>query len=766
MSQPLRIGSVPSVADIEFIERVGTGLGAGRFKARLGDRRETASLLIVPGDREERTRAGRWARRLAEVDHPGVPRMQRIEEVAEPAFIALDYVEGTNLEARMALSGKPLSESAALSVTLQAAAALQTAHKRQVAHGALTARSVILLPRPGAMEAVRLVGWTPPARHVRFEKYARDDVRGLGGLLYAAITGAQPPSMTPAPHLPLPADDEGGGGAFDGVLMDWVEVDRDVGAVGRIAMAAMADDGPFHTIDQLIAELRPHFRARVQHAITRLDESLENDAEFVREVERKRADHRQLEGKLRLVREWLREHEAEINRVDEGAMGLKSRRRSLQNAEVELEMLLEGVAGAFAASLPVEPAAPPPVPRVPTPAPPPQSAPEPPSLPPAPPLETAPRSEAPLAVPAVDLLLESSEDPTEAAPDFDPRIVRPQDRMKAGGGRLIGVLSAAVFVGVALAAWIVVSLSDTPPAPAPPPAQPLEVAEPAPEPPPPLEPPPVAPEEIAPRPGPIEAAELEPEPVRAPEPPPPPAGMVAIRAGTLLPGLAEAQLAFAGTQCQQDFQRHPEHAPTCATKFDGEPPRGPVKMSAFYIDRFEVSQRAWAECRAKGPCTRLLLHWDLKEQPATGVTHHMAAKYCEWRGARLPNEDEWLFAARGHADPRLYPWGDAPPIEEDRHKANYGRMGSKRGIPNRKDGHKYAAPIGVFQERGASPMGVANMGGNVREWTATKAGVHYVARGGGWKDIPHDLRVTRRQLLPPRHSENDLGFRCVKDLED
>jgi formylglycine-generating enzyme required for sulfatase activity len=248
------------------------------------------------------------------------------------------------------------------------------------------------------------------------------------------------------------------------------------------------------------------------------------------------------------------------------------------------------------------------------------------------------------------------------------------------------------------------------------------------------------------------------------EPPPAPAGMLAVGGGTLLPGLAEAQLQLAITQCEQDYQRHEQLAAQCSSKFDKEPPRSPVTVPAFYIDRFEVSQAAWADCRTGGPCNRLLLHWELKEQPATGVTHEMASGYCEWRGARLPTENEWLMAARGNADPRLYPWGDTPPQEGERHKANLGKMGSKRGIPDRDDGHKYAAPIGIFLERGQSATGVANLAGNVREWTASREGDGFVVLGGGWRDVPHDLRVTRRQRTRAAFSQNDLGFRCAKDV--
>ncbi len=769
MAQPLRIGSVPSVTDIEFVDRLGQGLGAGRFKARFGDRGETSSLLIVPGDRDERARAGRWARRLAEIDHPGVPSVRRIEEVLEPAFIALDYVEGANLEVRMALTGEPLTEVEALSVTLQAAAALQTTHKRKVAHGALAPRSVILLPRQGAMDAVRLVGWTPPAAHVRFEVYARRDVRGLGALLYAAITGTEPPSMTPAPALPVDIDEEGGGGAFDGVLMDWVEVDRDIGGIGRLAIAAMNDDSPFQTVDQFVAHLRPHFRARLHQAIQELDGDLEHDREFILEVEAKRADQRQLESKLRFVREWLREHEAEVRRVDTGVAGLRGRRRSLQNAEVELEMLLEGIPGALATSVPPVELTPTPAPRAATP-PPKQGMP-----PPIPgekalpasfgvepsPATAEPSDHVPTPPPAIDLLLEETDLPTDDPLSGDPRIIRPADRMKTGGGKLLGVLAGAVAIGVALAAWIVVQLA-APSAPEPPAAEENVTAAPAPVLPPPATDP--APE-IVPAPEAAEAVEPAPAPEpRAVEPPPPPAGMVAVRGGTLLPGLAEAQLALAMGQCQQDYKRHSEFAELCTTAFDSEPPRGPTEIPAFYIDRFEVSQSAYSDCRRDGPCVRLLLHWDLREQPATGVTHDMAKTYCEWRGLRLPTEPEWSYAARGHADPRLYPWGDMPPFEDGRHKANYGKMGSKRGIPMRDDGHKYAAPVGVFQERGSSPFGVANLGGNVREWTANSDAAGFVVLGGGWKDLGHDLRLTRRQVLEATHSENDLGFRCAKDV--
>ena len=105
-------------------------------------------------------------------------------------------------------------------------------------------------------------------------------------------------------------------------------------------------------------------------------------------------------------------------------------------------------------------------------------------------------------------------------------------------------------------------------------------------------------------------------------------------------------------------------------------------------------------------------------------------------------------------------------MEDKRHRANYGRYDEKRGPgPGRADGHKYAAPVGVFAERGASPFGIANLSDNVREWTSTEApdGGAMVA-GGGWRDLGMDLRVTRTASVPKDQYFNDLGFRCVVDL--
>jgi formylglycine-generating enzyme required for sulfatase activity len=35
--------------------------------------------------------------------------------------------------------------------------------------------------------------------------------------------------------------------------------------------------------------------------------------------------------------------------------------------------------------------------------------------------------------------------------------------------------------------------------------------------------------------------------------------------------------------------------------------------------------------------------------------------------------------------------------------------------------------------------------------------------GGGWREAPFELRVTRRERLPPDTARNDLGLRCAID---
>ena len=46
------------------------------------------------------------------------------------------------------------------------------------------------------------------------------------------------------------------------------------------------------------------------------------------------------------------------------------------------------------------------------------------------------------------------------------------------------------------------------------------------------------------------------------------------------------------------------------------------------------------------------------------VNVYQANSYCQWIGRRLPNELEWIRAARGLNDPRYWPWGNTPPTSK------------------------------------------------------------------------------------------------------
>jgi len=227
-----------------------------------------------------------------------------------------------------------------------------------------------------------------------------------------------------------------------------------------------------------------------------------------------------------------------------------------------------------------------------------------------------------------------------------------------------------------------------------------------------------------------------------------PAGMVAVPAGDYPVGC---------------------HDPVNKGCFADEKPGHHVALPAFAIDVHEVAMEDYDQCVAddqcpapgKGPgCT-----WqqDGKERhPITCVTWHGAVAYCQAQGSRLPTELEWEAAARG-TDRRGYPWGNDEPSCALAVLAGQG------------------AGCGALQPQGSvpadkSPVGALDMGGNVREWTASDYGAYpggrvdaadqgKVNKGGSYLMLPGKTnRAHTRGVDAPDTARPDLGFRCAADL--
>lgn len=247
---------------------------------------------------------------------------------------------------------------------------------------------------------------------------------------------------------------------------------------------------------------------------------------------------------------------------------------------------------------------------------------------------------------------------------------------------------------------------------------------------------------------------------------------------------------------------------------EDEKPVHTVKLSSFYMNRFEVTNNEYCEflndCGnhiEKGTPWIVLMKesspycgiieiepgkFKVKEgsenMPAGGVNWYGAVAYCNWlsekegldpcygsegkrgtdpslwiksSGYRLPTEAEWEYACRGGSETDYY-WGNE--VKDDY-------------LWYRNNSDKMAHNVGEKKE---NDFGLFDMSGNIFEWcndfygpyedrpsvnpTGPASGDCRIKRGGDWS-LPEEVsKSSARSKSPPERAGLNSGFRIVKSI--
>ncbi len=196
-----------------------------------------------------------------------------------------------------------------------------------------------------------------------------------------------------------------------------------------------------------------------------------------------------------------------------------------------------------------------------------------------------------------------------------------------------------------------------------------------------------------------------------------------------------------------------------ADRYADEGPQHEVRVSSFYMGKYQVTQAEWRAVAALSKMNRDLnpdpSHFKGDDLPIESVSWEEAVEFCERlskatrKTYRLPTEAEWEYACRA------------------RTKGPYsGNLDSMAWYSNNSEDKTHA--VGTKQPNG---FGLYDMHGNVWEWcmdwysenyfsqsasvdpTGPSTGSDRVGRGGSWLDVAVSCRSAYRAGFAP-------GFRA------
>jgi YVTN family beta-propeller protein len=208
-----RIGSSLREYRLEsLLGRGGMGAVYLAWDGRLG--RRVALKLLTPElatDDRFRERFLRESRLAASLDHPNVIPIYEAGEAEGQLYIAMRYVEGTDLDALLESEGR-LAPERTLAILTQVAAALDAAHERELVHRdvkpgnvlrdtrghvylcdfGLTKQASSISGLTGTGQLVGTLDYLAPEQIRGDPVDGRADVYSLGCLLYQCLSGAPP----------------------------------------------------------------------------------------------------------------------------------------------------------------------------------------------------------------------------------------------------------------------------------------------------------------------------------------------------------------------------------------------------------------------------------------------------------------------------------------------------------------------------------------------------------------------------------------------
>jgi serine/threonine-protein kinase len=202
-----------TISHYRIIEKLGEGGMGVVYKAEdLSLERHVALKFLSPratGTDDERTRFVLEARAAAALNHPNICTVYEIAEDAGRTFIAMEYLEGEDLRARMRFAPLPLVE--ALTIAADIARGLGAAHEKGVVHRDIKPANVVVTPsrvikimdfglarKGGGADLTRTgttigtIAYMSPEQARGEEVDHRTDIWSLGVVLYEMLTGTRP----------------------------------------------------------------------------------------------------------------------------------------------------------------------------------------------------------------------------------------------------------------------------------------------------------------------------------------------------------------------------------------------------------------------------------------------------------------------------------------------------------------------------------------------------------------------------------------------